>query len=281
MNSEKLKNLNIAIPLYVKDLKTDRDGFLLCPNCNHRLTYVKNTDHIECDSCSKIHGIVNLIQYNEHLTFSDALAKAKQLASVSDISNDAVKVISYKDVDKRTIGVVYENSKLDPLKIYDSNYLDLPLIFTDTETGSLLHTELLSYYLETNKDIKTLPNILSITNVNYVYNAMSVLMRMKKSHHIKIFVVMENRKEINPIKKRLLEDLQKYKFSNVVIPDLVENYELYKSIKGRYERDKFNFKYFIDNVFKNFNVYKKAFRDTKASSTEQLDTETDKTALNG
>lgn len=274
MKTENLKNLNVAIPTYVTHLKRDKDGFLLCPNCNHRLTYVENSDHIECDVCNKIHGIVNLIQYNEHISFSNALKMAKELA---EKPND--NVIRFKDVDKRTIGVRYENAKSDILKIYDSNYNDLPLIFTDMETGSLIYGELLSLYLGQENYKSMIPNIISISASNYVYNAMSVLMRMKKSHHIKIFVVMENRKEITPIKTKLLNDLQKYEFNNVVIPDLIENYDLYKSIKGRYERDKLNFRFFIDNVFKNFNVYKKAFRETKDTEHKELRTETPNGAI--
>lgn len=285
MITTELKRTNILIPNYVKNhLKHDSNNKCLCPICNKPLTYIEGANHIECETCQDssgkklIRGYVSLLMFNENLSFSEALDKAKtQLKSVEDGETEK-STIEYKDIDTREIGVNYVNKKGGGvLDIYETDYLNNALIFTDKKLSDLLFMELLSVM-----PLNTMPNILEIVSENYIYNAVSVLMKMKKNHKIKIYLIFENDKESNRIKTKLISDLHKYEFLNYILVDTLINHDNEHTIIEHAKRNKENFKYELLNLVKNFKAYyKRPILEAKESETDKDTTKRQKTRQNG
>ena len=256
-----LKAYNKLIPSYLEQNFRKKDGFYLCPLCNKPLTYIENTDHIECDNCNNIHGLLHLIMYNEHLDFKNALTRANKLLQLTNfLTGESEKLNAVRDYDtinkvaKRFIGLTYENDREYPENYYKSYYSVRPLIFTSGKYGALFYHTLLSYEgLNKNK----IANIITIQNVNHTSNALSVLLHSKKNHKLKIFLVFNIDNNALNIKQELLRQFRKYKFYNFVILDLSLNNN-YLDINDFYKRDPDSFKFYLANSLKNYDgLYKK------------------------
>ena len=257
---KELKAFNNLIPSYLNSGKIKREkGLYLCPICNRPLTYVDGSNHIECEYCQDkngkklIRGYLSLLMYNENLSFKEAYKHAKSELSLFNLSVDRGEVKDYTAIDKRTIGVNYLNDRDNLLSIYDSDYINKPLIFSDPKTADLIYNSLIGV-MEKAK----MPNILAISNTNYVYNAMSVLMKMKLNHKIKLFLIFENEKDSNATKRHLLHDLYKYDFSNFIVVEDLINHDKEHTIQAHYKNNKDYFSYELKNIVSTFNArYKK------------------------
>lgn len=272
-----IKNFNKMIPQYIREHLTFKDGVYLCPKCNKPLTYIDGCDHIECDYCRDIKGYISLLMYCENLDFKNAYNKAKSEYSAFCVSNEAQKVKTYYELDKRTIGTIYYNHRSNLLDIYKTDYQELPLIFCDGIIGNLLFNELYPIC-----ECGTMPNIIGIKHEAYIYNAMRVLMSkgVKNSHKIKIFLIFENEREANKIKKGLVAELNKYEFLNYIIVDDLINHEAEHTIMEHYKHNKDSFSQELKRIVSQFNArYKKPIIEHKETESDKLSTLSLKDAL--
>lgn len=277
--TDKLKSFNALIPNYViHHLKRDGNKYL-CPICNKPLTYSEGVNHIECEYCHDkngkklIRGYLSLLMYSENLDYKTAFNRAeKELNELNPSTTD------YATMDKRQIGIRYANAPSNILKIYDSDYNEKPLIFTDNLLITLLFAELYSVMAD-----KT-PNIIAISNTNYVYNAMSVLMKMKRNHTIKLFLIFENDKESHETQKHLINDLHKYDFLNYIVVDhneIITHTDGVHTIQAYARKNKDSLKWQLKNIVSTFNArYEKPILTSETAKTDNLYIESNKTPKN-
>lgn len=282
----KLKETNLLIPGYIDHLKKDKLNRPLCPLCNRPLTYIPGVNHIECEYCKDkqgkrlIRGYISLLMYNENLDFRTARRKAFNDLDLFKTSDKADRVKDYKkDIDIREKGVIYYNNRYNVREFYRNDPINKPLIFTDQEIGDLIYTELFKAY----GDFLKTPNTIGIYNSNYTYNAFSVLLKAKKNHHLKIFLIFENSKEGYLIKRNLLNHLKQYDFNNyVIIDNLIDLDKGERTINDHYKNNKETFNLYLKNeIIDKFNqLFKKSDleSDNKLSNKDNL--KTLKTSLN-
>lgn len=271
-----IKNFNKMIPLYIKDHLTFKDGAYLCPKCNKPLTYIDGCDHVECDYCRDIKGYISLVMYCENKDFKTAYKEAKAEYSLFSISLEANNTKTYYELDKRTIGTTYYNHRSNLLELYNTNYQELPLIFCDDGIGGLLFSELYPIC-----DKETMPNIVGIKHEAYIYNAMRVLMSkgVKNNHKIKLFLIFENEREANKIKKGLIAELNKHEFFNYIVVEDLINHDYEHTIMDHYKHNKDTFNHELKRIVSQFNArYKKPIREPKGSECDNLTTTTPKGA---
>lgn len=251
-----IKKYNRIIPYYLNNdygIKRGLNNSFLCPACNSKLIYYEDSDYIECSECDNIRGAIRLIMFNEKLNFSDALAKADKIYKLAEMSEtDKNKNLSSRPYEligetvKRFNGLVYENDKNKAENFYKSDFKNNALVFASSKGEFFYHL-----LLARNQREKT-PNIITISNIRYVNNAISVLLHTKANHKLKIFLAFDFVEKDILIKNELLKQLKAWNFYNIVIANLRLNYE---TIDDFYKKDTLSFAYYIDNYFKSFNAY--------------------------
>jgi len=251
-----IKKYNRIIPYYLNNdygIKRGLNNSFLCPACNSKLIYYEDSDYIECSECDNIRGAIRLIMFNEKLSFSDALAKADKIYKLAEISEtDKNKNLSSRPYEligetvKRFNGLVYENDRDKAENFYKSDFKNNALVFAGSKGEFFYHL-----LLGRNEREKT-PNIITISNIRYVNNAISVLLHTKANHKLKIFLAFDYVEKDILIKNELLKQLKAWNFYNIVIANLRLNYD---SIGDFYKKDALSCAYYIDNYFKSFNAY--------------------------
>lgn len=252
-----IKKYNRIIPYYLNNdygIKRGLNNSFLCPACNSKLIYYEDTDYIECSQCKNIRGAIRLIMFNEKLSFSDALARADKIYKLAEISEtDKNKNLSSRPYEligetvRRFNGLIYENDRTKPENFYKSDYRNNAFVYAGSKGEFFYHL-----LLAKNSKEKT-PNIITITNKRFIYNAVSVLLNgVKDNHKLKIFLAFDYTEKDILIKNELLKWLKKYNFYNIIIADLRLNYE---NIDDFYKKDALSCAYYIDNYFKSFNAY--------------------------